>query len=289
MSRRDNVEARCAVCRMHATLCICALVPRLRTRTRLAVLVHYREARKPSNTGQLAARCLERGSVQVFGRRGQVLKAPAIGDDELPLLLFPDEDAAPISQYAASEKPIVLIVPDGNWRQASKVRRRVPELSAIPCVTLPAAGPTEYRLRAEPREGGLATLEAIARAFGILEGDAGPETERAMLAVFRVMVERTLWFRGKLHDHEVTGGIPEAARVNDPRGAVTKQSLYSASGARAPGDYTAEPTDDTADPGDDTADPDDDTADPGDDTADPTDTDSDAGGPTSTGRPVRRS
>jgi hypothetical protein len=49
------------------------------------------------------------------------------------------------------------------------------------------------------------------------------------------MVERTLWFRGKLHDHEVTGGIPEAALVNDPRGAVTKRSLSSASGARAPG------------------------------------------------------
>jgi len=225
MSRRDNVEARCAVCRMHATLCVCPLVPRLQTRTRLTVLVHYREARKPSNTGQLAARCLERGSAQIYGRRGQVFEAPVIGDDELPLLLFPDSDAAPISQYAASERPIVLVVPDGNWRQASKVRRRVPGLAAAQCVTLPAAGPTEYRLRAEPREGGLATLEAVARALGILEGDAGPEIERAMLAVFRVMVERTLWFRGKLHDHEVTGGIPEAALANDPRGAVTRRSL----------------------------------------------------------------
>jgi DTW domain-containing protein YfiP len=178
MSRRDNVEARCAACRLHATLCICALVPRLQNRTRLALLVHYREARKPTNTGLLAARCLERSSVQIFGKRGHVLEAPIIGDDELPLLLFPDEDAAPISQYAASEKPIALFVPDGNWRQASKVGRRVPGLGAVQCVTLPEAGPTEYRLRAEPREGGLATLEAIARALGILEGDAGPETER---------------------------------------------------------------------------------------------------------------
>jgi DTW domain-containing protein YfiP len=227
MSRRDNVEARCAVCRLHATLCICALVPRLRTRTRLVLLVHYREARKPSNTGQLAARCLERSSAEIFGKRGQVLEAPVIGDDELPLLLFPDDDAVPISQHAAGEQPIALFVPDGNWRQASKVRRRVPGLGAIQCVTLPEAGPTEYRLRAEPREGGLATLEAIARALGILEGDAGPRTERAMLAVFRVMVERTLWFRGKLRDHEVTGGIPEAALVDDPRGAVTRQSLFA--------------------------------------------------------------
>lgn len=229
MSRRDNVEARCAICRLHATLCVCSLVPRLQPRTRVVLLVHYREARKPSNTGQLAARCGARHSVTIFGKRGQVLEAPVVGEDESPLLLFPDVDAAPISQYAASEKPIALIVPDGNWRQASKVRRRVPGLAAIPCVTLPEAGPTEYRLRAEPREGGLATFEAIARALGLLEGDAGPEIERAMLEVFRVMVERTLWYRGKLRDHEVAGGIPPAARENDPRGAVTRRSLLESS------------------------------------------------------------
>ena len=74
---------------------------------------------------------------------------------------------------------------------------------------------------------GLATLEAIARALEILEGDAGPEIKRAMLSVFRVMVERTLWFRGKLRDHEVSGGIPEAALANDPRGAVTRRSLFA--------------------------------------------------------------
>jgi hypothetical protein len=39
-----------------------------------------------------------------------------------------------------------------------------------------------------------------------------------MLGVFRVMVERTLWLRGALGDGEVTGGIPAAARANDPRG-----------------------------------------------------------------------
>lgn len=211
---------------MHATLCVCPLVPRLQTRTRLVLMVHYREARKPSNTGQLAARCIARSQVDVYGKRGQVLQAPAIAGDELPLLLFPDADATPIAAFAGSSRPIALLVPDGNWRQASKVRR-TPGFEGVTCVTLPAAGPTEYRLRAEPRAGGLATLEAIARALGLLEGDAGPEVERAMLAVFRVMVERTLWFRGRLRDHEVAGGVPEAARANDPRGAMTRRTLLA--------------------------------------------------------------
>ena len=42
-------------------------------------------------------------------------------------------------------------------------------------VGLPPGPPTAYHLRAEPKEGGLSTLEAIARAFCLLEGpQAGP-------------------------------------------------------------------------------------------------------------------
>jgi len=218
MSRRDNASARCAACKMHRALCICALVPRLHTRTRVVLLVHYREARKPTNTGQLAARCLDRSRVEIIGQRDRSLAAMVPGD-ELPVLMFPADDAVPIERYAGHDRPIALIVPDGNWRQASKMRRRGPGLDTIPCVTLPDTGPSTYRLRAEPRAGGLATIEAIARALAILEGPAGPAIEREMLAVFRVMVERTLWLRGQLRDDEVAGGIPPAAIAEDPRGA----------------------------------------------------------------------
>jgi DTW domain-containing protein YfiP len=207
---------------MHASLCICALVPQLHTRTRLTLMVHFREARKPSNTGQLAARCLTRSAVEIVGKRGTQRVAPILGN-ELPLLLFPADDAVPIDRYAGCDTPIALFVPDGSWHQASKMRPHGAAFDSIQRVTLPDVGASEYRLRAEPRAGGLATLEAIARALRILEGSRGPEIEHAMLAVFRVMVERTLWFRGKLRDAEVTGGIPIAARERDPRGAVTRR------------------------------------------------------------------
>jgi len=203
---------------MHQTLCICALIPTLATRTRVSLLVHYREARKPTNTGLLAARCLVRSEVGIVGDLERPLRLPVVRDGEHGLLLYPDEDAVPISEYATTDRPIVVIVPDGNWRQAGKMRRRVPGLSDVQCVTLPLLSVTTYRLRAEPRSGGLATLEAIARALRILEPEGGAAIEAAMLAVFQIMVERTLWLRGTLGDGEVTGGIPEAALANDPRG-----------------------------------------------------------------------
>ncbi len=127
-------------------------------------------------------------------------------------------------------------MPDGNWHQAKKMRRRGPGLAAFPCVTLPEPGRSEYRLRAEPWQGGLATLEAIARALAILEGTDGPAVEAALLAVFRVMVERTLWFRGRLRDDAVTGGIPAAALADDPRGQTTRRAATTLASQGLPGE-----------------------------------------------------
>jgi DTW domain-containing protein len=195
---------------MHQPLCICSLTPRLQTRTRLVLVLHKDEERKTTNTGQLAAHCLENSTVVITGDPARPLPASLVRGGEQPLLLFPSHDARPITDFAASERPIALIVPDGNWRQGGKVRSRVPSLATVPCVCLPAGPATIYRLRAEQRPGGLATLEAIARALDVLEG--GPAAE-AMLAVFRVMVDRTLWTRGALTDDEVEGGIPAGATL----------------------------------------------------------------------------
>lgn len=195
---------------MLSALCICALIPRLATRTQLVVLVHYREARKPTNTGVLAARCVVDSRVAIIGERDRPVTVPAT---PRALLLYPSDDAVPLAS-AIADAPAerwTLIVPDGNWRQAAKIGKRVPGLERARPVTLDDPRTTEYRLRAEPKQGGLATLEAIARALRVLEGAAGEHVEAAMLDVFRVMVSRTLWSRGALRDDELVGGVPVGA------------------------------------------------------------------------------
>jgi DTW domain-containing protein YfiP len=217
MSRRDHAEARCPLCRMHRLLCICDILPHLQTRTRLVLVIHKYEERKPTNSGLLAARCLPNSEVLVRGRAGEEPSFTAHPERQ-SLLLFPHETAVPISDFAQS--PVTLIVPDGTWRQAAKVAHRLPGLEGAPFVTLPRDAPTLYRLRAEHHHGRLATLEAIARALGILEG---AEVRQALERIFRVMVERTLWMRGALRAEEVTGGIPERALADDPRGGPSAQ------------------------------------------------------------------
>ena len=190
MSRKGKNELRCRSCKMHRDACICSLVEPIETHTRVVLVIHRREARKPTNTGLLAAACLANSRVVL---RGDEAPSPlGLPDGQRVLLLYPADDAIPIDRVN-EPGPFTLVVPDGNWRQAGKVRTRVPELRAATCVTLPQAEPSAYQLRAEPHPRGLATLEAIARALEILEG---PAVREHLERPFHAMVERTLRTRG---------------------------------------------------------------------------------------------
>jgi DTW domain-containing protein YfiP len=220
MTRRDNAALRCTGCRLHRTLCACAFIPRIETRTRVSLFIHHFEDRKSTNTGRLATRCLVNSGIVVRGRESAPTQAFAVDPSTQALLLFPHPDALPLQEFVGSERPITLVVPDGTWRQASKVRKRVPGLGEVPCVVLSGGPRSSYRMRFEPHAGGLSTIEAIARALGLLEG---PHVQEALERVFRIVVERALWARGTLGTADVTDGIPEGAQRHDPggsRGAV---------------------------------------------------------------------
>jgi DTW domain-containing protein len=207
---------------MHASLCLCALIPRIETRTRLLLIIHRREERKPTNTGRLATRCLPNSEIVVRGHASSPDLPFTWDSSTQPLLLYPDDDAVSIARFVTPNRPITLIVPDGTWRQASKVRSRVPGLRGVPCVSLEPDAPTMYRLRTETRPGGLATIEAIARALGVIEG---AHVRVALELVFRAMVERTRWSRGQIGAAEVSAGIPAGAVRHDPRSGTTGAAL----------------------------------------------------------------
>jgi len=222
MSRRANAAIRCPDCKLHASLCLCDLISPIATKTKLVLIIHRSEVRKPTNTGLLAAKCLTNSQVLIRGNEGAPSEALAFDTKTTrPLLLFPHDDVQPLESVVLPNdedtRPFTLIVPDGNWRQASKVRARVPGLKDVPCVKLPVGEPSIYRLRSEAHPSGLATIEAIARTMEILEGRF---IRDALEAVFRPMVERTLWARGSLAEEHVTGGIPVGAEKHDPTSGI---------------------------------------------------------------------
>ncbi|MDZ4693777.1 MAG: tRNA-uridine aminocarboxypropyltransferase [Deltaproteobacteria bacterium] len=213
MSTRSQPQRRCIECRMMKALCICALCPRIETRTHLLLVLHQLEEHKSSNTGQLAVRVLSNSTQITRGVDITPESALPVPEGYQPLLLFPDPDARPVSDFAATDVPVCLVIPDGTWGQASRTRRRLSALATLPAIALPAAEASEYRLRSSGKLERISTLEAIARALEILEGERGAAVRSGLESIQRIMVERTLHLRGKLPADQVAGGIPEGFKT----------------------------------------------------------------------------
>jgi DTW domain-containing protein len=189
----------------------------LPTRTRLVLLLHQLEERKPTNTGRFALRCLPNSELAVRGRLGggpgPVPHGGGGGAEPpdwlaraaRPVLLFPHPEAVPLASFREGP-PVTLVVPDGTWSQSVRARRRVPGLAEIPCACLPPGLVSGYRLRYEPRPGRVSTLEAIAHALGILES---PDVAEALLEVHRLAVEGTLSVSGRLGRDRTPAPPPE--------------------------------------------------------------------------------
>lgn len=199
---------------MHLELCLCALIPKLELSTRVVILMHAQEEKKPSNTGRLAHRCLPNSEVRLRGTRdGTPLDLNGLIDDEYEtwmLYLSPESRELNSELVSGLKKPVRLLVPDGTWSQASRLGSKLAkQMPGMKHVKLKADKPSTYQLRSEHDPNGMATFEAIARALGQLEG-ANVQVE--MEKIFQVMVDRVLYTRGKIAGEEVSGGLPRNRR-----------------------------------------------------------------------------
>ncbi len=206
MARSTPTLPRCPACALHTALCMCPLVTPLPVRTRVIIVQHVAESGRSSNSGRLAPLTLRGAELRVRGRPGAPLDPEGLVDPARRVcLLYPLPGAPVLAPAPADPRPVTLLVPDGNWRQARKLVQRVPALRDAAKVRLPPGPPSRYRLRSHPDPDRIATFEAIARALGALEG---PAVQARLERWFDVFVERTLWTRGDLPAAAVTGGIP---------------------------------------------------------------------------------
>ncbi|MBK9323499.1 MAG: DTW domain-containing protein [Bdellovibrionaceae bacterium] len=196
--RKRKTKDPCPECFLNRSLCLCGLVPRLTLRTRLCLVVHAKELKRTTNTGRLAIKALTNSEMRVRGQGREVLDLSDLLKPEYRTLLFyPSDDAVELTKDFVSQdsRPIQLIVPDGNWRQASKVHYRHHELKSISRVKIGEAPLEIHSLRLESKPEGMATLQAIAKALGAIEG---PEVEEQLLFLYRAKLERTLIGRGQV-------------------------------------------------------------------------------------------
>jgi len=203
----DRDPTPCPACRLQGWLCVCAHAPRVVTRTPLILVVHVHDRGRTSNTARLLTLAVRDAALVCHGG----LPAPPdpaglVPAGTTPVVLFPGRGARPLTPgFAASlPSPPALLVPDGNWRQAGKMVKRVPLLAGAAKASLPARDYAGAALRRNRQGGRMSTYEAVTQALGVLEGEA---VVAPLLDFYRRAVDRMLLVRGHLRLGDVYGGV----------------------------------------------------------------------------------
>lgn len=190
--RRAGHVNRCPNCRVNNHFCVCEHIVPFSIQTQASLIVHVRELKLTSNTAQFAQKMLPKNAEIVI--RGSVNEHfdswPVINKPGRPLFLYPHEDAIELNDDFKLKYPgpYHLIIPDGNWQQARKVRQREKGFSSLMAVKLPCGIKSEYGLRKALHPEWVSTYEAMAHSLGCLESI---DVRERLMYFFRIWVKNT--------------------------------------------------------------------------------------------------
>lgn len=165
----------CDTCHVLKERCFCNEMPKLEINIDFILLMHEKEPKKRSNTGQLILNMFPRNSEVMLWERiypnERLIEMIDLGE---AVLVYPTEEA---SEEIEVGKTYILI--DGTWQQSKKIFNKSPYLHRAKKVAIKRSKPTQYELRRSYKEGTLSTAEA---AMEILlsagESNASQELDR---------------------------------------------------------------------------------------------------------------
>jgi DTW domain-containing protein YfiP len=179
----------CEGCGRPPLVCICSALVRVQTRTKVVVLQHPRESDNAIGTAWMVEKCL--GAERIIGVELEDDRAfrAALGDPNAPAILLSPGESAIDLETSPPSGPVTLVVVDGTWAHARKLLRVNPSLASLPRYAFRPATPSNYRIRKEPADHCVSTIEATVAALTHLEG--GSEV-RKVLNAFDAMVEHQI-------------------------------------------------------------------------------------------------
>jgi DTW domain-containing protein len=186
-------HVHCVQCWSPMPHCICPHACEIPNRLPVQVFIHHKELSRRSNSTHLLRLLLKQVSFEVHGAPNQPTQWPDPSLDERLCVLFPSDEAQPLSAGDAASFDRLIIV-DGNWRQAKKASNRLKQIVNPSFRTIPFNAPSEFKLRTQSAEERLSSFEATARALSILES---PSYWDQMMPIFRAHVEVTMEQRSR--------------------------------------------------------------------------------------------
>ena len=217
----------CFVCMRPSRVCHCDAIPSIDNQTEVLIAQHFRERSHPFNTARMVHRALQKSQLIIdysenMERYNELIK-PNAG------LLYPSREAIDMGELSAESRPEQLILLDGTWSQAKRMYRHWPQLASLPHYKIKPDSPGQYRIRLEPNDFSLSTVEATVAALQCLApGTCGLDE---LLAAFETMVDRQL---AHPQADYTSSTSPRRPAFNVPSTLLTSDNLVVAYGEAAP-------------------------------------------------------
>lgn len=178
----------CPRCRRPTAECWCSQLTPVHTSTRVVLLQHPRESKVAIGTARMAHLGLANSELHEgidfssHARVQELIAAPGTA------VLFPGEGA--LAPETLAHAPTTLMVIDGTWPQARKLFALNPALQKLPRIGFVPRTPGNYRIRREPADHCMATIEAVVEVLALLERD--DQKFAPLIRTFNQMIDRQI-------------------------------------------------------------------------------------------------
>lgn len=184
----------CSQCLRPLPVCYCSQITPLCNHRSVVILQDIQEASHALGTARIAALSLNRCELLTLDP-----DAPAEPSRwqgllrQQPALIYPGESARDIGELAA-QPAVPLLFIDASWRRSRRILHTQAWLAELPRYCLHPDTVSRYRIRQQPTESALSTLEAIVHSLKQL--DPQPEQFDSLLATMDWMVDQQIKYMG---------------------------------------------------------------------------------------------
>lgn len=208
LAAKPKYRELCRNCMQPDFGCYCEHVQTFDSRMKFVILIHPIEVRRRIATGRMSHLVLKNSEL-IKGqdyteneRVNEILNDPG----NQCMILYPGRlsknitrktGEAKSSVIESGKKPVLFVI-DGTWATARRTMRQSLNLKSVPRICFTPPGPSNFRVRKQPKPECYSTIEAIHHTVELLGPDVGFDVSSRehdkLLFVFDKMVERQLEF-----------------------------------------------------------------------------------------------